>query len=147
MATHSSDQSATSCTPTVAGQHGNGVADSLPSGSGNLDVQLGRRRLPVANPLCTRTPSGFPDQLPLSLAPKTTLSVRLSQEVKNANDRFDVPSQSCLPTVERVSREWYMISCDFSCIIGAPRPSSPTAVWSVVIRSIGVPLRPLRWFQ
>jgi hypothetical protein len=25
-------------------QHGNGVADSLPSGSGNLDVQLGRQR-------------------------------------------------------------------------------------------------------
>jgi hypothetical protein len=28
--------------------HGNGVADSLPSGSGNLDVQLGRQRLPLA---------------------------------------------------------------------------------------------------
>ena len=31
-------------------QYGNGVADSLPSGSGNLDVQLGRQRLPFANP-------------------------------------------------------------------------------------------------
>jgi hypothetical protein len=30
-------------------QHGNGVADSLPLGSGDLDVQLGRR-LPVARP-------------------------------------------------------------------------------------------------
>ena len=25
----------------------NGVADSLPSGSGNLDVRLGRQRLPI----------------------------------------------------------------------------------------------------
>jgi hypothetical protein len=33
--------------------HGNGVADSLPSGSGNLDVQLGRVRLPLAHPLLT----------------------------------------------------------------------------------------------
>src|ERR1700674_3337311 len=32
--------------------HGNGVADSLPSGSGNLDVQLGRERLPF--PLALR---------------------------------------------------------------------------------------------
>jgi hypothetical protein len=30
-------------------QHGNGVADSLPSGPGDLDVQLGRR-LPVERP-------------------------------------------------------------------------------------------------
>jgi DNA-binding phage protein len=33
-------------------QHGNGVADSLPFGSGNLDVQLGRQRLPFAYALC-----------------------------------------------------------------------------------------------
>jgi hypothetical protein len=33
----------------VARQHGNGVADSLPLGSENLDVQLGRR-LPLARP-------------------------------------------------------------------------------------------------
>jgi hypothetical protein len=32
----------------VARQHGNGVADSLPSGSGNLDVQPTRKPLPVA---------------------------------------------------------------------------------------------------
>jgi|SRR5580700_9828563 hypothetical protein len=32
-------------------QHGNGVADSLPSGSGNLDLQLWRQRLPFAHPL------------------------------------------------------------------------------------------------
>jgi len=29
-------------------QHGNRVADSLPSGSGDLDVHLGRQRLPLA---------------------------------------------------------------------------------------------------
>jgi hypothetical protein len=29
-------------------QHGNGVADSRPAGSGNLDVHLGRQRLPLA---------------------------------------------------------------------------------------------------
>jgi hypothetical protein len=32
-------------------QHWNGVADSLPSGSGNLEVQVGRQRLPFAHPL------------------------------------------------------------------------------------------------
>src|SRR5450759_1466296 len=31
-------------------KNGNGVADSLPLGSGNLDVQLGRQRLPLAHP-------------------------------------------------------------------------------------------------
>jgi hypothetical protein len=35
-------------------QHGNGVDDSLPSGSGNLDVTLGRQRLPFAHPLRDR---------------------------------------------------------------------------------------------
>ena len=34
-------------------QDGNGVADSLPSGSGNLDVQLGRQQLPIAHSLGT----------------------------------------------------------------------------------------------
>jgi hypothetical protein len=34
-----------------ARQHGNGVADSLPSGSGNLDVQLKSRWSPLAYPL------------------------------------------------------------------------------------------------
>ncbi len=34
-------------------QHVNGVADSLPSGSGSLDVQQGRQRLPLAHPLRT----------------------------------------------------------------------------------------------
>jgi len=37
----------------VVDQHGNGVADSLPLGSGNLDVHLGRQRLPFAHPLRT----------------------------------------------------------------------------------------------
>jgi len=37
----------------VARQNGNGVIDSLPLESGNLDVQLGRQRLTLAHPLCT----------------------------------------------------------------------------------------------
>ena len=32
----------------VVGPLGNGVADSLPSGSGDLDVQLGRQQLSFA---------------------------------------------------------------------------------------------------
>ena len=35
-------------------QHVNGVADSLPSGSGNVDVQLERQRLAFAHPLRDR---------------------------------------------------------------------------------------------
>ena len=38
----------------------NGVADSLPSGSGNLDVQLGRHWLPFAHPLQTLESRGCP---------------------------------------------------------------------------------------
>jgi len=34
-------------------QPGNGVADSLPSGSGNLDVHPGRQGLPLTHPLHT----------------------------------------------------------------------------------------------
>src|SRR5271167_4300561 len=35
----------------VSHQHGNGIDDSPPSGSGNLDVVLGRQWLPLAHPL------------------------------------------------------------------------------------------------
>jgi len=37
----------------VARQRGNGIAESLHLGSGNLDVQLGRKRLSLAHPLRT----------------------------------------------------------------------------------------------
>jgi hypothetical protein len=37
----------------VARQRGNGIAESLHLGSGNLDVQLGRQRLPLSHPLRT----------------------------------------------------------------------------------------------
>jgi hypothetical protein len=45
---HASDWCALSRNKKVARQHGNAVADSLPSGSGDLDVHLGRQRLPLA---------------------------------------------------------------------------------------------------
>jgi len=35
----------------VACHLGQGVGDSLPSGSGNLNIHLGRQRLPFAHPL------------------------------------------------------------------------------------------------
>jgi hypothetical protein len=35
----------------MAPQRGNGVVDSLPLRSGNLDAQPGRQRLPLAHPL------------------------------------------------------------------------------------------------
>jgi hypothetical protein len=38
----------------VACQRGNGITDSLPSGSGNLYVQPGRQRMPFAHPLRDR---------------------------------------------------------------------------------------------
>jgi hypothetical protein len=44
-------------------QHGNGVADSLPSGSGNLDVYLGRQWLPLAYPMQTLKPVQDPIDL------------------------------------------------------------------------------------
>lgn len=34
----------------IVGQHGRGVAGSLPSGSGNLDAYLGRQLLPLVHP-------------------------------------------------------------------------------------------------
>jgi hypothetical protein len=61
----------------VARQHGNGVADSLPSGSGNLDVQLGRHRLPFPYPLMV----GFCHVFCTGMA-------MFSRALKSANDRF-----------------------------------------------------------
>jgi hypothetical protein len=44
-------------------QYGNGVADSLPSGLGNLDLQLGRRWMPLTQPLQTFEPVQDPIDL------------------------------------------------------------------------------------
>jgi hypothetical protein len=45
----------------VAGQRRNGVADSLPLGSGNLDLRLGPQRLPLAHPLQSLIPGHNPN--------------------------------------------------------------------------------------
>jgi hypothetical protein len=73
-------------------QHGNGVADCLPLGSGNLDVRLERQRSPLANPLCTLKLSGRPGSGSVtSFAPNITRTALFWLDPNNANDRFQMP--------------------------------------------------------
>jgi hypothetical protein len=73
-------------------QHGNGVADPLPLGSGNLDVHMGRQRLPLANPFCTLNLSGRSGSGSVtSFAPNIIRTALFWLAPKNANDRFQMP--------------------------------------------------------
>src|ERR1700722_17743814 len=54
-------------------QHRNGIADSLPSGSGNLDTHLGLQRLPLADALQPLEPVQGPIDLTAQVHPMSLL--------------------------------------------------------------------------
>ena len=88
------------------GQHGNGVADSLPSGSGNLDVHLGRQRLPLAHPLQPHETVRDPIDLTAQVCLVAHQAIR---DLLAWNDRGRLFAQHPFPVNSRPPASWELL--------------------------------------